>query len=51
MGAGPWKKTAPLPAVGAGGKKGPGGGNYGGSGPRRTDWASKYVICFVTLHT
>lgn len=42
MGAGPWKKPAPLPGVGAG-KKGPGGGNYGGSGPRRTDWASKYL--------
>ncbi|GFR94377.1 hypothetical protein ElyMa_000917200 [Elysia marginata] len=47
MGAGPWKKTAPLPAVGTG-KKGPGGGNYGGTGPRRTDWASKYVLCLIS---
>ncbi|RUS72647.1 hypothetical protein EGW08_019585, partial [Elysia chlorotica] len=42
MGSGPWKKTAPLPAVGTG-KKGQTGGNFGGTGPRRTDWASKYL--------
>ncbi|CAG5120602.1 unnamed protein product, partial [Candidula unifasciata] len=40
-GGGGWKKAAPLPAVG--GNKKPSEAVSYGPGPRRTDWASKYL--------